>query len=96
MILRLFGPSSQAGALKRNLDASSMQLREIAHRVANATTPGGGSFAAVLNEELAAQTIARLEEDMVNLADTQLRFEASIRLLQRTYQQLRTSIRERL
>ena len=36
-----------------------------------------------------------LEAEMVSLADEQLRFEATAKLLQKAYQGLRTAIRER-
>jgi flagellar basal body rod protein FlgB len=36
-----------------------------------------------------------IEEEMVSLADEQLHFEATARLLQRTYEQIRTSLRDR-
>jgi flagellar basal body rod protein FlgB len=36
-----------------------------------------------------------LEKEMVTLADEQLRFEATSRLLQKVYAQVRASVRER-
>ena len=36
-----------------------------------------------------------LETEMVALADEQIRFEAATRLLQKVYQQVRASVRER-
>ncbi len=106
MFTRLMGPESAAALLRSGLDASSARARGIAHRVANASTPG---FAGALN---AAQTAdpanpanaanaglpeegVDVEQEMVSLADEQIRYEALTRLLQQTYTQVRSSVRER-
>ena len=95
MLARLLGNNSLASSLKVGLDASTRAVRDIGHRVANADTPGGSSFEGVLREEeQAAGAEVDLEREMVALADEQLRFEATSRLLQSTYRQLRSSVRE--
>ena len=61
-------------------------------------TPGETQgFAANLNQQLqnGEATEVDLQQRMVELADTSLRYDVSARLLQRTYQQLRTAIRDR-
>ncbi len=94
MLQRLIGNRSSIPTLKGGLDASSRSVRRIAHRVANAGTP---DFAEALDRAQAAgQTGAvDIEAEMVKLADEQLRFEATASLLQKAYQQVRSSIRER-
>lgn len=101
MLHRLIGRNTAVSMLKEGLDASSLRARQIAHRVANASTPNGGGFAGVLER---AQVIGPdgqpvnevdLETEMVALADEQIRFEAATRLLQKVYQQVRASVRER-
>jgi flagellar basal body rod protein FlgB len=103
MLQRLIGSATPVGTLKAGLDASSLQIRAIGHRVANATTPDGAEGFDAALQEAQAGTNAReivdsrldLEREMVGLADEQLRFEASARLLQKVYQQVRASMRER-
>ena len=93
MLARLIGNETTAAQLKEGLDASARAARGIAHRVANAGTP---DFAETLD---AAQAAGRggvdIEREMVALADEQLRYEATANLLQKVYQQVRSSIRER-
>jgi flagellar basal body rod protein FlgB len=92
MLAGLIGRSTAVSALKEGLDVSTQRTRVTAHRVANATTPGGG-FADVL--DAATGEAIDLEAEMVALADEQLRFDATARLLQKVYAQVRSSVRER-
>lgn len=93
MLNRLVGSDSTVAQLKEGLDASSQAVRRIAHRVANAGTP---DFAQALQDaEATGDEGIDLEQEMVALADEQLRFEATASLLQKQYQQLRSAIRER-
>ena len=93
MLSRLIGNGTTAAQLRQGLSASSRNVRAIAHRVANASNP---DFVAVL-DAFGNPTMddVRIEEEMVALADEQLRFEATASLLQKVYQQMRSSIRER-
>lgn len=91
---------STASDLKEALDAGSKRTRAIADRVARATMQGADGFSipAAPNAAVAATAATGdppvdLEAEMVNLADEQLRFEATARLLQKAYEQVRTSIR---
>jgi flagellar basal body rod protein FlgB len=93
------GRVSAANELKHGLDVSSQRTRLIADRVAKATMEGADGFATSLQQ---AQGIAPtgeapidLEQEMVALADEQLRFETAARLLQKAYQNIRTSLRDR-
>ena len=97
MLARLIGAGTTAAQLKGGLDDSTKALRGIAHRVANASTPaapGTPEFAEALEAAAAGQGVD-IEREMVALADEQLRFETAANLLQKVYQQVRTSIRER-
>ncbi len=93
MLSRLMGNGTAAAQLRQGLSTSSQNVRAIAHRVANASNP---DFASVL-DAFGNPTVddVRIEEEMVALADEQLRFEAAANLLQKVYQQIRSSIRER-
>ncbi len=97
MLGKMIGSTSTVGMLKAGLDVSSRAVRGIAHRVANASTGNEGSFADTLEAaRIGANTNGEgvdLEAEMVRLADEQLRFEATSRLLQKVYQSIRLSIR---
>lgn len=96
MFARLVGADSTVTKLKEALDTSSRNVRGIANRVANAGTP---DFAQALDNADATGAPGEgpvdLEKEMVALADEQLRFETTASLLQKVYQQLRSSVRER-
>ena len=94
MIRSLFGPGSQSGSLKKDLDRTHAHMRGVAHRVANIATPGA-DFADVLAAQTGSTEGIDLEREMVALADDQLRIEAAMQMLRKTYTQLRTAFRER-
>jgi flagellar basal body rod protein FlgB len=100
MIHGFFGRVSSANQLKQALDVGSRQTRAIADRVARASMQNQDGFA-LPDAEGPASAVpvpgepVDLEAEMVSLADQQLRFEATARLLQKAYEQIRTSIRER-
>ena len=95
MLYGIISRTSSAADLKEALDASAQRTRVIADRVSKASMqfalPGGaqGTGASAPGE------VIDLESEMVALADEQLRFEATASLLQKTYEKLRLSIRER-
>jgi flagellar basal body rod protein FlgB len=96
MLKGLIGRDTTVAKLKDGLDASVERTRVTAHRVANASVPGGGAgadFAGMLAG--AAAEDVDLEVEMVALADEQLRFDATAVLLQKVYAQVRSSVRER-
>lgn len=97
MLKGLIGGSTTVAALKEGLTDSTERARGIAHRVANASTPGDHGFAAALDgiPMEAMEEEVDLEREMVALADERLRFETTSRLLQKVYQQIRSSVRER-
>ncbi len=98
MLYGFFGRVSSSSDLKQALDVSSQRTRLIADRVAKATMGGADGFAAALDGARAvpgAEEPIDLEAEMVALADEQLRYETTATLLQKAYQNIRMSIRER-
>jgi hypothetical protein len=98
MLHGFFGRVSQTPHLREGLDASAQRARLIADRVAKATLWNGDGFA-LPEAEAGPGTMQEgpvdLEAEMVSLADEQLYFEATARLLQKAYEQIRTSLRDR-
>ena len=92
---------SGANQLRQGLDASAARTRGIADRVAKASLQNGDGFA--LPDPNAqpgaaaapAEPAVDVESEMVSLADEQLRYEATAKLLEKTYARLRTVIRDR-
>ncbi|HPF62775.1 MAG: hypothetical protein KC544_02755 [Gemmatimonadetes bacterium] len=95
MISGLFGTGTVTNTLRGGLDEASATHRTIAERVARGL---GRSAAADFSGALDA-SMANMDEEltrnMAALADTQLRYEATARLLQKSYSDLRTAIRDR-
>ncbi len=91
MLVRLLGGDTTPRELRRSLDQSAAELREVAHRVANASTVPL-DFEAAFDRAVTDASDGSLESDMVMLADRQLRFEAASQMLQKVYQQIRTSV----
>ena len=94
MLFGFFGRVSNAPQLRDGLDASAQRVRGIAQRVAGATLANGSGFA-VPGESGAESTAVNLEQEMTSLADEQYRYEATAKLLEKAYQKIRISIRER-
>jgi len=96
MLSRLFGSTTSVSELKAGLNRSTQAVRGIAHRVANASSGQNGDFASALDSAggTAPGDEVNLEQEMVALADEQLRYEAATRLLEKVYQQIRSSVRE--
>ncbi len=94
MLSKLIGTGTTAAQLRQGLSTSSRNVRGIAHRVANASNPDFVSALDAFGNAGVADEV-RVEEEMVALADEQLRFETAASLLQKVYQQIRSSIRER-
>ena len=96
MIRELFGTSSIYATLRDGLDQATAAQRRIANRVANITNGAGqDGFATELSKQRggARGNAADLEKSMTELADTQLRFDATTRLIQQAYAKLRTAIK---
>ncbi len=96
MFSSLFGNTTRIGNLRWSLDDSSRTQRGIGARVAGALQASGNAdFDQVLAGQQAGAPNVDLEQEMVNLASTQLRYDASVKLLSAAYQGLRTAIRDR-
>ena len=99
MFSSLFGAGTRAAMLKGGLEENSRTQQAIAGRIARATQASASDFGAALAGAAGADGAAAqapevdLQQEMVSLADVQLRYEASAKLLQETYSQLRTAIR---
>ena len=95
MLFNFINRVSSAGSMRDALDVSVQRTRTIADRVAKATLANKDGFA--LPGTAAAPDAAAgdvdIETEMVSLADEQLRFEATAKLLERTYAKIRTSIK---
>jgi hypothetical protein len=97
MAINFIGRTTNATDLKDALDLSTQRTRAIASRVAQASVKGNG-FALPIDPKTgkpAEGDGVNLESEMTSLADEQLRYEATEKLLEKTYAQLRTSIRDK-
>lgn len=91
MIRSLFGTGSVTDRLRGGLEETSATQKIIADRVAGALQSSSPSdFADQLNGRMNEQA-ADLERNMAALADTELRYEATARLLHQAYSDLRTA-----
>lgn len=96
MLNGFIGRVSNSTALKESLDLSSRRTREIANRVSQATLQNADGFALPGVEGDPGTTLegsVDLEAEMVSLANEQIHFEATARLLQKTYEKIRMSLR---
>ncbi|MEO8633720.1 MAG: flagellar basal body rod C-terminal domain-containing protein [Gemmatimonadales bacterium] len=94
MFSGLFGSTTRIGTLRWSLDDSARTHKAIAGRVAGALDASGDAdFNSALAAKQGQPQKVDLESEMVNLASTQLRYDASAKLLQQAYQGLRTAIK---
>jgi flagellar basal body rod protein FlgB len=100
MLFGFINRVSSAASMRSALDASAARTRAIGDRVAKASLNNGDGFAMAATAA-ASPTGAQpgppvdLESEMVSLADEQLRYEATAKLLEKTYQTIRLSLRDR-
>lgn len=96
MLFGLIDRSSSSSPLKTALDRSAERTRGIADRIAKATVNNGDGFALEGRKGGNAATNTNpinVEDEMAALGDEQLRYLATTRLLEKTYQSLRTAIK---
>lgn len=94
MLFGFFGRVSAAPQLRDALDVGSQRVRGIAQRVSSATVQNQSGFA--INGTTPSQPAAvDIEQEMTNLADAQLRYETTAKLLEKAYAQIRLSVSER-
>ena len=100
MLFGFINRVSTVVAYRQALDASSARVRGIGDRVAKASMQNGDGFALPATTAESPQGVQQgppvdLEAEMVSLADEQLRYETTAKLLQSTYQKIRLSIKDR-
>lgn len=89
----LFGQGTITRELRGALDELSATQRTIAKRVADGLQSSStSSFQGKLNESLAASQDESLTRNMASLADTELRYEATSKLLEKSYADLRAAM----
>ena len=96
MPLGIIGRTTSANDLKDALDLSTQRTRAIASRVAQASVNNGSGFALPIDPTTgkpAQGDPVDLEAEMTSLADEQLRYETTEKLLEKTYAQLRTALK---
>lgn len=94
MFSALFGSQTRIGNLRWSLDDTSKTHKGIAARVAGSLEASGNAdFDQALAGKGKPAPKVDLEAEMVNLASTQLRYDASAKLLQQAYQGLRTALK---
>jgi flagellar basal body rod protein FlgB len=87
---------SNAAPLRTALDQSVGRSRAIADRVTKASLGNADGFALPAGEgdAVAAETNpVDVEQEMMDLADEQMRFLTTAKLLERTYSSIRTAIK---
>ena len=94
MLFGFFGRVSSAPQMRDALDASSQRVKAIAQRVSGATLRNQSGFS-LPDGTTAPGEAVNLEAEMTSLADEQLRYEATAKLLEKTYAKLRLSLRDR-
>lgn len=90
---------SSVSQLKDALDVQSQRVRSIADRVSKASVQNQDGFAlpnpAAAMPAPGSSSNVDIESEMTNLADAQLRYEATSKLLSTAYAQIRTSLRDK-
>jgi flagellar basal body rod protein FlgB len=95
MLFGVLARATNANDLKDALDLSSFRTRAISTRVAQASVNGNG-FTLPIDPATGLPTQTDqvdMEAEMTSLADEQIRYEATAKLLEKTYAQLRTAIK---
>jgi len=93
------GRVSSANQLKEALDVGSQRVRAIADRVSKASLQNQDGFVLPSASMPAPGTAGApssgvdLENEMTNLADAELRYEATSKLLAKAYEQIRASLK---
>jgi flagellar basal body rod protein FlgB len=95
MLFGLIDRVTSASSLKASLDRSVERSRGIADRVSKASLQNSDGFSLEANGSAAVASAnpVNVEDEMVALADEQLRFLATSRLLEKTYASLRGAIK---
>ncbi|MDP2498737.1 MAG: hypothetical protein Q8W44_12215 [Candidatus Palauibacterales bacterium] len=96
MLDGLIGSATSVGRLNETLDKTAERVRGIAHRVSNAANRSGQSFGDAMDDAggppPSADGAVDLEREMTALANEKIHYDASVRLLQKVYRQVRSSV----
>jgi flagellar basal body rod protein FlgB len=97
MPIDFIGRTTLATQLKASLDASAQRSRTIADRVSRASlSPQGFSLPTAEGKTTTGpEAPVDVETEMVNLADEQLRYATTAKLLQKTYAGLHESLQSK-
>ncbi len=98
MPLNIISRVTSADQLKASLDAGVQRVRASAERVSRASIQQNGFTlpgSAAASSGSADDGALDLDVEMANLADEQLRYEATAKLLSKTYAGLRASLRDK-
>lgn len=97
MPIDFIGRTTMASQLKESLDASAQRSRTIADRVSRASLPLQGFSLKPADGSTpgAPEEPIDVEAEMVNLADEQLRYATTAKLLQKTYAGLHESLQSK-
>jgi flagellar basal body rod protein FlgB len=88
----LFGQGTLTNTLRGGLEELSATQKTIASRIAGAVTESATTgFSGQLQQSM-ARTDQGIMRDMASLADTEMRYEAAAKLLQKSYGDLRSAI----
>jgi flagellar basal body rod protein FlgG len=97
MITGFIGRITPAGELKTALDIGTQRVRAIADRVSKASLQNQDGFAlpgtSPASGAIVTSSGVDIETEMINLADEQLRYEATSKLLAKAYDQVRTALK---
>lgn len=93
MLFGFFGRVTSAPQMREALDASSQRVKAIGQRVSAASLQNAGGF--TLPDGTTPGEAVNLEAEMTSLADEQIRYETTAKLLEKTYAKLRLTIRDR-
>ena len=92
MVPSLFGQGTLTQTLRGGLEELSATQKTIANRVAGAVAESATTgFAGQLKSSMAGSD-DEIMRNMASLADTEMRYEATAKLLQKSYADLRTAI----
>ena len=92
MIPSLFGQGTSTNALRGALEELSATHRTIATRIADATPASSTTgFADQLKGSMAASE-AEITRNMASLADNEMRYEVTAKVLHQSYADLKTAI----
>lgn len=95
MLFGFIDRTTSASSLRSALDRSVERSRGIADRISKASLQGSDGFALEANGKAANNNAnpVNVEDEAVALADEQIRFLATSRLLEKTYASLRGAIK---